>query len=96
MSSWHFNPLFTVCHIDLLSLIYIEMWSGGGSFLKNSHGLFMETLNSHGKSRETPYKADINVNILFTCSLPQHCIVCCCVLNILFVFIILDEASFYI
>ena len=31
----HFNPLFRVCNIDLLSLIYMEVWSGGGSFLKN-------------------------------------------------------------
>ena len=31
----HFNPLFRVCNIDLLSLIYMEVWSGGGSFLQN-------------------------------------------------------------
>ena len=33
----HFNPLFRVCHIchfGLPLLIYIEMWSGGGSVLE--------------------------------------------------------------
>ena len=33
--SFHFNPLFRVYHIDLRSLIYVGVWSGGRSFLKN-------------------------------------------------------------